>query len=117
MRLVTQRIIGDPERGDCLSACVASLLDLDLAAVPYLGDYGWDIALTAFLDARGMAWQTVDATDPPAGMAIAVGPSPRRASVKHACLAESGELSFDPHPARAFFGGAPVRYYIVIVSL
>lgn len=109
----------DPvQRGNCFQACVASILELPLAAVPHVASYGelWREKLDAFLTSRGLwfmniylkqegglSWPTKLTT-----WCILSGPSPR-GKWGHACIGklivEAGtmhvpEVIHDPHPSR-----------------
>lgn len=96
--------------GDCLRACVASLLDLDLDAVPHFVQYVehpagtdshlWWWALVGFCSAHG--WKIRYAPEPepaPGGWALADGMSPR--GHMHVVVACDGIVVHDPHPSGA----------------
>lgn len=99
---------GGRAAGDCLRACVATILGLDLHEVPHFVQYLdhpegtdphlWYWALLGFCDAHG--WR-VDYTqgDPPVGLSLASGTSARGHG--HVCVAMDGEIVHDPHPARS----------------
>jgi hypothetical protein len=112
---VTQTITGEKD-GNCLEAAIATVLGCDISEVPKLVDDIWRDTLTTFFISRGVDWMTVDAANPPRGLSIAVGPSPRR-TVRHAVVAINGVLAFDPHPDRTFFGGSPILYFIELTPV
>jgi hypothetical protein len=104
---------GHPEGGNCLAACLASLLEMDLEAVPWTTavdreswvDY-WP-AVGDFLAARGLAllripassdmWVAPTSADEPGALYIAGGPGPR--GFDHSVLMSDGDvLVHDPHP-------------------
>lgn len=101
MKPVDQTIVvGDDSGlpGNCLQAAVASLLDLDLAAVPhFILHADWLERMVAF----GAAWGYRVLHRPasaPVAFGLAVGPSPR--GVIHAVVCIDGQLVWDPHPSR-----------------
>lgn len=104
-------------RGNCLAACVASILEIPIEAVPDLKCGADFAALSAFLAARGMVpiWLHV------AGLAasyvghspahcIVIGDSPRR-PVQHAVVGKPKgygfEIVHDPHPEGGGIKGEP----------
>lgn len=119
MTPVDQRIIAKTEGavGDCLSACIASVLDLPLDDVPiFVAEPDWYGACVAWLRARGIAlvllqnlqneWPWI----PPDNLPIIVGgPSPR-GPWHHAVVGiwrDGGAMQVlhDPHPSRAGLAG------------
>ncbi len=135
----TQLVLADPDRGDghsaagesgdCLRACVASMLDIvDPATVPNFadvppGNWHWYVGLRNW--ARSLGLDVVSARPrwpiPFEGehlpVVIASGKSPR-GDWQHAVLvdAETGELVHDPHPSGAGLGG-PIEDVLAIVDL
>jgi hypothetical protein len=107
------------QHGDCMRACIASLLDLPIADVPHFaqidadgGDNFW-IGVTDFCRSRGFAFVTVKGSfvwsaDPI--YHIIAGPSPRAAGVHHAVIGLNGRVHFDPHPSRAGLAGDPSEW-------
>jgi len=98
---------GGHPAGDCLRACVASVLGLAMEDVPHFVQYIehpagtdkslWWWALIGFCRAYG--WHvTYDGPAAPGGWALADGMSPR--GHMHVCVAYAGEVVFDPHPSR-----------------
>jgi hypothetical protein len=102
MRPIDQTVFGAP-MGNCLPACVASLLHLELVQVPHFGADGWLDALRAWLAPRGF-WPAYCELTPdgwrPEGLYILAGKSPR-GSYLHAVVAEGSRIVHDPHPSRA----------------
>lgn len=103
--------------GDCMRACVASLLDLSIADVPHFlrdadGDPGkfWH-GVYDFIEARG--WEYVPARQAHDGAMcqdldgyhIIGGPSPRGGGLLHAVVGRHGQVVFDPHPSKAGLAG------------
>lgn len=111
MRPVDQTTFGFND-GNCLSACVASILELPIAHVPsFVGD---DRRFLRWLGERGLSATTYSpASYVPPGYAIAAGPSARFGGRLHACVAYDGAVVHDPHPSR---DGLPlgIAEYIVL---
>lgn len=103
MREVTQTILheeGAAIPGNCLQAAVASLLDLDLDAVPhFIVHDDWLARLIAFGRDHGYHVDCEFQPEAPIRFGIASGPSPR--GVHHAVVVIDGETVWDPHPSRA----------------
>lgn len=135
MEPVDQTRFGYPE-GNCVVACVASILEVALDELPDLHDVyheegrNWWKALRAGVRRHG--WEAMylgetylDGVDPrelaPQGYAVAGGDSPREETVDedgenagHAVVALDGELVHDPHPSDDFLGG-PVEDWILLI--
>jgi hypothetical protein len=104
MRPVLQAVPG-PD-GDCFAACVASLLEIELAEVPDLAAAGdrWASVLRRWLAARGLRVDfrlgdrrpLGDQADPPPGPVIA-GQRVLDGSV-HAVVCRDGRIVHDPSP-------------------
>lgn len=111
---VTQTILHDDpkRRGNCLAACVATFLGIDLREVPHFIEFGealngesehvaWLAMLCGFMAGRGR-WivdlDTLDQAEPDEVVFVA-GPSPR--GVMHQVLYRNGVLWHDPHPSGA----------------
>lgn len=96
-----------PAVGDCLRACVASILELPLKDVPHFlrdSGSGWFDALDRWLAERfQLGAVLIRVTSPPSctlprGFCIASGPAPGHP--KHSVVWEDGALRHDPHPQR-----------------
>jgi hypothetical protein len=103
---VTQTILYDPERnaagiyGNCMQAAVASLLDLEMDAVPHFAQFLWfPAAIELWARGRGLTRRVVQTDVIPQERCIVGGLSPR--GVSHVCVAEGGRIIWDPHPSRA----------------
>ena len=102
MKPVMQTTFG--EDGNCMAACVASLLEMPLGAVPALNGVLWFVSLEKFLALRGLGLLRVYAED--WGTArlmvlttlpfIATGMGPR--GRRHAFVYVPGGRHHDPHP-------------------
>jgi hypothetical protein len=119
MTPVDQEFVHLPEQGqygDCMRACVASLLDLPITDVPHFaqidaegnGDF-W-LMVAEFCRKHGYAFVTMAGrfvwSEDPIYHIIA-GPSPRGHGVHHAVVGRNGQVFFDPHPSRAGLAGDP----------
>ena len=111
--------VGDPQRpGNCVAACVATLLDLPLDRVPHFIEFGiaygdsqevesasagnnWWAMMLGFLAGHGLWVVELDkVTDAEVDEPVLVaGMSPR--GVVHQVIYRSGRLWHDPHPSRA----------------
>jgi hypothetical protein len=100
--------VDTPDRqGNCLSACVATFLTIDLEAVPHFAEYlpdegdSWWHLYIGFMAGHGL-WPT-ELDDPseaePREVVFVCGPSERGAL--HQVLYRDGALWHDPHPSRA----------------
>lgn len=97
--------------GNCMSACLASILELPIAAVPnffdlapdepgpwwkavrdWLRPHGFGIITLAFEDAK--LWDELSLD----GFHIVSGPSPRLEGAHHSTVWHSGRMVHDPHP-------------------
>ena len=124
MKPVKQTILSDPPndiRGNCFSACLASLLDLSIEDVPYfaiLGE-GWFAVFLDFLTANGYVFEgtpnfgdwvkTYEGID---GFFIVGGESPRGIRNGHSVIYKDGNPYFDPHPSNDFLTN-PVEVYLI----
>jgi hypothetical protein len=110
MREVTQTIfVGDPEGrlGNCLQACVASVLDLELEEVPHFVEFDdWWSIFWDFLHDQGCTVTRVSGLAEK-GTGIGNGPSPRGLQYAHAVVVQDGKIVWDPHPSRE---GVPSFY-------
>lgn len=118
MKPVDQTKFGYPE-GNCFSACVASLLELDLSEVPFfMGREDWWEAFARWLYPRGLYPlhfpMRVDGLGPP-GLYIAGGASPRDPQYMHAVVARGREIVHDPNPSR--LGLVSIEDVTLLVSL
>lgn len=101
MKPVDQTVSGEAA-GDCFSACVASLLELPLAEVPYFND-DWPASFDAWLRARGFYSLVITI---PQGMAPGWYPEGyyilggQCARGSHAVVARGDAIVHDPNPAR-----------------
>lgn len=99
--------------GNCLSACVASLLDLRIEDIPHFSWHmsDWFMVLYKFVEENGYSivmrsvkqfpdWrQTEKGLN---GFIIVGGASPRGIKNGHAVIYQNGHPFFDPHPDNDF---------------
>ncbi len=116
--LVDQTKFGGKD-GNCLAACLATLLRLDIDEVPgfFSDDSGtWREKMGAWLVERG--WGHLCIAGPPPemlgpAMSIVSGKSPR-GDWLHATVWRGRELLHDPHPSRAGLEGEPVDTIVLL---
>lgn len=109
--------IKDVQYGDCMRACIASLLDLPIADVPhFLRDADgkslgfWD-GIYDFLEARGYEYCPSQRLINPPEYHIIVSPSPRDpVNISHAVVGRNGSIVFDPHSSRDGLHGDPKNW-------
>lgn len=102
-----------PGKGNCFSACVASIIELPIEDVPQFMSAGteWFGALSTWCAERGLvvkywpckAWCETEGDiflGVPTGLAIMSGESPRHPGVLHSVVALDAKLCHDPHPSR-----------------
>lgn len=100
MRPVDQTMFGAPG-GNCLSACVASLLSVPIDDVPYFfGRKEWWTFFEDWLHLRGHYPLRFEPPFRPRGLYILSGKSPR-GDWLHSVLARGEDVVHDPHPSRA----------------
>lgn len=101
----------DEQRGNCLQAALASLLDLPLDEVPHFiqdhvnhdgeTDHAWNWwhCMRKWLRNRGLSITSAGVRAPePGEYVLATGPSPRGKGIHHAVISCDGLLAHDPHP-------------------
>jgi len=116
MHRVVQTRVG--ETGNCFAACLASILDLPLEAVPEMSTDDQAERANDFLAGYGLSYRRafIDGKKP-SGYSTIEGVSPRGGM--HACVALDGELLWDPHPIEDGTGQGLVepRYYGLLESI
>lgn len=98
----------EEQRGNCLQAVLASLLDLPLESVPHFvqdhvdhngdqdGEWNWWTRMIRWLRTRGY---TIEFTNLEDDRYLAVaGPSPRGMGIHHIVIYKDGKMVHDPHP-------------------
>jgi hypothetical protein len=109
--------------GNCLQACVASIHELPIEAVPHFVQFeNFGEALRLWLDGRGFAlveratlkhpdiapWQ-------PGVPILAFGKSPR-GGWAHSVVWQDGDLLHDPHPSHDGLDGEPYELWDITVK-
>ncbi len=115
---VEQTILAPPD-GNCFAACVASIFEVPIEAVPSIPEPHWWPAVEAWLAPRGLsvlhfAVKPDDDYRPP-GYAIMHTDSPGGGCL-HALVAKDGVVVWNPHPLRAL-GHGPVRGWTLFAIL
>jgi hypothetical protein len=112
-----QTIFSDDEKGtkgNCFTACIASIMDLPINEVPHFASYGqdwfkvfWEFLKDKPFEMNG-TWsvqsmpnwkEEFNGID---GYVIVGGESPRGVKGGHAVIYKNGEPFFDPHPSDDF---------------
>jgi hypothetical protein len=110
MKPVDQNAFG-PEKGNCFSACVASILELPIDDVPqFMTSENWWHGFARWCARQGyLALVDYRVPDEPAtlGYSILGGESPRHPGSGHAVVALDGVMVHDPHPDRTGLVGEP----------
>lgn len=99
----------EEQRGNCLQAVIASLLDLPLDEVPHFvkehvdsgGQLHWWDQMWKWLAARGWAIHAAGLDTHRTENLMASGPSPRGNGIHHVVIYRDGEMVHDPHPDRS----------------
>lgn len=117
MKRVVQTRTGDD--GNCFAACLASIFGWSIKDVPDWNDEEDFIdQVNDYLHGKGMRYKRIPIDSAkPNGYSTIEGISPRGGL--HACVAEDGELTWDPHPIEDGTGQGLVepRYYGVFERL
>jgi hypothetical protein len=112
---ITQTRTG--ERGNCMRACLASILELPLAVVPEFDqrtDELFYADINRWLRGKALEYRQVPLTVKPIGYSTIEGASPRGG--QHGCVAKDGVLVWDPHPLDGTGRGLvePQRYGLLL---
>jgi hypothetical protein len=114
-------------KGNCLTACVASIFDLPIEKVPYFAEFedDWQIELINFVEKLGYYFAGTSSpgqkglkqlNDPKYnkgvnGYIIVTGKSPR-GDFLHSVVYKDGKLAHDPHPDNT--GIENIEYFFMI---
>lgn len=118
MRPIAQTVT-EAGKGNCLAACIASILEVPIESIPDLRCGSDHAALEAFLATHGMSpvwlWCTKLASSYVGYVpihCILIGGSPRRAGIRHAVVGVPNgygyQIVHDPHPEGGGIVGDPV---------
>lgn len=96
----------EQQRGNCLTAVVASLLELELHEVPNFvqidvdGGENWWNHMLSFLWQRGyeVVWVTDEVKPEQDEFYLVSGLSPRGQGIYHVVIFQNGKMVHDPHP-------------------
>jgi hypothetical protein len=116
MKTQKQTIFSDEKKGtigNCLSTCVANLLDMNIEDVPHFAWHmsDWFYVLYHFLEERGYSVKSISIKTNPNwreefkglnGYVIVGGGSHRGFKNGHAVIYKNGQPFFDPHPDNTF---------------
>jgi hypothetical protein len=124
MKPVNQTIL-DFEHGNCMQACVASILELPLEDVPNFMQDGPDqfnfhldkFCLSLNLTTLDVVLENNNLDLIENCYVIATGKSPRGTEAKHrhAVVWFNGEIIHDPHPSRSGLVGDPESYTLFVL--
>jgi hypothetical protein len=137
MKPIDQDAFGIPD-GNCFTACVACLLQVELDDVRDLEEIHregarafedeeedenqvahWHAVLERYNDRLAerygvrIAYLEPEAAEAPLGYSIASGHSPR-GEWGHCVVAFNGKIIHDPHPSRDGFNGPPLNYGFLV---
>ena len=108
---------GDPKTtGNCTAACIASMLELNLADVPNFAvrpEGEWWPWMLQWLTDRGWYAIAFPGHFPYPGYYLVSGNSPR-GDFKHLVVYCAGELVHDPHPSGAGIDGEPIDQWLLV---
>ena len=100
MKPIKQKNIHNPEKGiqgDCLRACICSLLEISDEGVPnFVEDKQYPVQLVNFLKEKGFRLRWVEEEPKDIEYYMAFGTGPR--GFRHAVIYSKGKLVHDPHP-------------------
>ena len=114
---VDQTKFGD-KNGNCLAACLASILECQLSDVPDFGDgKGWYLKLTRWLKSRNFILLYWGAPEPERPEAYHLTlTKPPRGKFLHWVVVLGNNIVHDPHPSRDGLAG-PVEDTMPIVPV
>lgn len=95
--------------GNCVAACVATLLDYPISELPDKLCYTSELFCWAENNGYELRYSS-DINEVESVLFIANGISPRDKTIRHAVIWSKSGIVFDPHPDRAGLVGEPDRY-------
>jgi hypothetical protein len=85
--------------GNCMQACVASVMKMPIEAVPHFAQFlWWPMAMELWLRGFDLTMKGERTTVIPDRLCIVGGQSPR--GVSHVVVGYGGQVVWDPHPSR-----------------
>ena len=114
------------KNGNCMQACVASILEVDLDQVPNFMEFGPDEYLktiTEWCKSLGVIVINIDFAIKHDDVfelfedsyLIASGKSPRDETKNHAVVWKNGSIVHDPHPDKTGLVGEPESFSVFVV--
>lgn len=107
MRPIIQTSLSDPnnaKKGNCVQACVASILELELNEVPNFiaitTPEQWELHFRNFFKSNGFSVIRVPDEYILDGYYLVVGETNRNPDILHMCIYFNGVLAHDPHPSQ-----------------
>lgn len=98
------RMAGQGAGGNCVQACVASMLELAIEDVPHFLEIAprpdhWELAFDDWLEMRGIISVRMQGHYIFEGFYLATGATAR--GTRHMCVYRDGYLAHDPHPSKS----------------
>ena len=121
LRVYQQQVLSSSDTfGDCLRACVATLLQIPIVQLPHWrSEPEWPINFYQWLEERDLA--RVDAKPGKLdgfselwGLHIISGPSPR-GGCNHTVIGYNGDIFFDPHPTGDGLAGSSKDWKYIFI--
>lgn len=114
-----QTILHDPDKkqyGNCMQACVASLLDLPMEEVPHFHHDGCDAPtfwerVEEFFLSKGYVMSYGNMYD-----CINISSGPSKRGTTHCVLTQQDKLLHDPHPSRNGLIEVTHNYHVVPID-
>lgn len=117
---VDQTILSsESDKGNCLAACVASILEVPLETVPnFIEETSWFSSLRKFLLQHGYHLFELTPNYSLPVFHLMIGPGPRSRDGKpihHSVVGKGGVIVHDPHPSKS--GLLEVEYFLVFLPV
>jgi len=118
---VDQTIFGS-SHGNCMQACIASILEVEINSLPNFMEDGPDNFENKFnkwIDDQPFCCIEIIISDVnlvPHTYMIATGESPRNKDINHAVVYYNGKMVHDPHPDKTGIVGKPKSYTIFVIK-
>lgn len=120
-RFKKQTILSKPhigQRGNCMQAAIASLLNLEMHEVPnFIESKDFWEDLRYFVESKGYVYEGTCSPDQKfkgiGGYVIVIGQSPRNKDISHAVIYKDGKPFFDVHPDNTFL---TEEFFFLLIS-